>query len=183
MGLMSKSITRSAGFKLYESITGQINFDAYFEGLNMPDTFYSWFLVTELHVWMLMARLMNEGEKGRLVRNAVVEALWQDVDFRSKQLGETSSSLRRKQIQDLADQFQACLFSYDEGLSSSDHVLAGALWRNLLQYQDLEVDQIVLVDQIVDYVRQQMSMLDKVDQELLVLGTGTLNWTTLKFKQ
>ena len=60
---------------------------AAFTGLNMPDTFYSWFLVTELHVWMLMARLMNEGEKGRLVRNAVVEALWQDVDFRSKQLG------------------------------------------------------------------------------------------------
>ena len=36
-----------------------------------------------------MARLMNEGENGRLVRNALVEALWEDVDFKSKQIGVT----------------------------------------------------------------------------------------------
>ena len=34
-----------------------------------------------------MVRLMQEGEEGRLVRNALVEAMWEDVDFKSKQLG------------------------------------------------------------------------------------------------
>ena len=34
-----------------------------------------------------MARLMNEGEKGRLLRNAVVEAMWDDVEAKSKRLG------------------------------------------------------------------------------------------------
>jgi hypothetical protein len=53
----------------------------------MDDTFHSWFVVRGLHVWMLMARLMNEGDKGRIVRNAVVEAMWDDVDAKSKQLG------------------------------------------------------------------------------------------------
>lgn len=34
-----------------------------------------------------MVRLMNEGENGRLVRNALVEAMWEDVEYKSKQLG------------------------------------------------------------------------------------------------
>jgi len=179
LGILSKTVARSSGFKLYESITKQIDYDEYFRTLNMPDTFFSWFLVTEVYVWMLMVRVMNEGEKGRLVRNAIVEAMWQDIDYRSKQLGETSSSLRRKQIQELADQFQACLFSYDEGLMSSDHVLAGALWRNLLQNEDIE--DLALTDKLVGYVRQQISLLDQVDQEILLLGTGNLSWTKIKF--
>lgn len=53
----------------------------------MPDTFYSWFLVTELHVWMVMVRLMAEGEEGKFTRNALVEALWEDTETRSKKLG------------------------------------------------------------------------------------------------
>ena len=29
------------------------------EAFDMPDTFFSWFLVTELHVWLMGARLMQ----------------------------------------------------------------------------------------------------------------------------
>ena len=94
-------------------------------------------------------------------------------------LQETSSSLRRKQIQELADQFQACLFSYDEGLMSSDHVMAGALWRNLLQNEDVE--DLAIVDKLVGHVRQQMSLLDQVDPEVLLIGSGTFSWTKLNF--
>lgn len=39
-----------------------------------------------------MVRLMQEGEEGRLIRNALVEALWEDVDIKSKQLGVISKS-------------------------------------------------------------------------------------------
>jgi cytochrome b pre-mRNA-processing protein 3 len=52
----------------------------------MADTFYSWFLITELHVWMLMVRTMAEGEEGRFVRNNMVEAMWQDISTRAKKL-------------------------------------------------------------------------------------------------
>jgi cytochrome b pre-mRNA-processing protein 3 len=52
----------------------------------MPDTFNSWFLVTELHVWMLMVRAMAEGDEGRFVRNNIVEAMWEDVITRVKKL-------------------------------------------------------------------------------------------------
>lgn len=53
----------------------------------MPDTFYSWFVVTELHVWMLSARVMAEGDDGRILRNGIVEALWCDVQLRTKKVG------------------------------------------------------------------------------------------------
>ena len=56
----------------------------------MPNTFNSWFLVTELHVWLLLTRLMAEGsetgEKGRFMRNSIVEAMWNDVNSRAKKI-------------------------------------------------------------------------------------------------
>lgn len=54
---------------------------------NMADTFFSWFLVTELHLWMIMVRYMAEGNAGRLVRNSVVNTLWEDTKARAINLG------------------------------------------------------------------------------------------------
>lgn len=59
----------------------------FFDTLALPDTFYSWFVITELHIWMLSVRLMAVGEDGRIVRNGMMEALWNDVPTRVKYLG------------------------------------------------------------------------------------------------
>lgn len=40
---------------------------------------------------MVFVRLMNESTKGTMIRNFMVEALWNDVDFRSKKLGHVRS--------------------------------------------------------------------------------------------
>lgn len=71
----------------------------WFESLDLPDTFASWFNITELHVWLLMVRYMAEdvmlpsGEKkkyikgdGHFVRNCIIEALWADVANKIKLL-------------------------------------------------------------------------------------------------
>lgn len=70
---------------------------------------------------------MQEGDEGRLVRNSMFKALWQDCDTKSKKLEGAIASARRRQIQEIGDQFQATLVSYDEGLQGSDVVLAGKL--------------------------------------------------------
>ena len=36
-----------------------IDVKQFMEAFDMPDTFFSWFLVTELHVWLMGARLMQ----------------------------------------------------------------------------------------------------------------------------
>lgn len=68
----------------------QINYLEFFKRFELPDTFNSWFLVTELHVWMLLVRAMAEGsetgEDGRFLRNCIVEAMWADVGTRAKKL-------------------------------------------------------------------------------------------------
>lgn len=53
----------------------------------MSDTLFSWFLVTELHVWMLMVRYMAEGKSGNFIRNEIVTAMWDDTKARTEQLG------------------------------------------------------------------------------------------------
>lgn len=71
----------------------------WFEKLDLPDTFVSWFTITELHVWILMVRYMAEdisiatNDKkqyvkgdGHFVRNCIIEALWADVGNKIKLL-------------------------------------------------------------------------------------------------
>lgn len=41
-------------FFLYAELTKQVNYLQFFKVFNMEDTFNSWFLITELHIWMLM---------------------------------------------------------------------------------------------------------------------------------
>ena len=72
---------------------------------------------------------MSEGDQGRMVRNSLVEALWADCENRAKAIGDMSLSARSKQISSVAEEFQAALFIYDEGLLGNDVQLANALWR------------------------------------------------------
>ena len=120
---------KASGYILLTHCAQRTDLMKFFETFNMPDTFYSWFLVTELHVWLVGVRLMAEGDEGRLVRNSMVEALWVDCENRAKAIGDMSLSTRSKQIAGVAEEFQAALFIYDEGLLGTDMQLANALWR------------------------------------------------------
>jgi len=161
-----KSKLRASGYVLLTQCTMLTELEAFFSTFSMPDTFYSWFLVTELHVWMLGARVMREGQYGRVVRNHLVEALWQDCDLRAKSIGSMSTSSRTASIRDMAEEFHAALFVYDEGLVGSDMQLAGALSRRFFRSMPDREGQIVdpvQVEQLVEYVRRAMHYLDSLD--------------------
>ena len=97
----------------------------------MEDTFSSWFAVMELHTWLLACRLMCEGDEGRLVRNSMIKAMWEDVETRSKKLEGALASARKHQVGELNQIFQANLFGYDEGLLTDDRILAGKYYSLL----------------------------------------------------
>lgn len=90
-------------------------------------------------------------------------------------LQDTPTSVRRKQIQILVDEFQASLFGYDEGLMDSDQVLAGALWRNFLLQQDFEPYKL---EMLVDYVRENIACLDRTNNEN-IFKDCKVKWTKL----
>lgn len=87
-----------SGYLLYESIADNISYGEFFQKYNLPDTFYSWFAVTELHIWILSVRVMAEGEDGKTVRNAMMEAMWTDVQKRSKKLGVITTNISQNHI-------------------------------------------------------------------------------------
>ena len=43
----------------------QVDLESFFKIFDMPDTYYSWWLITELHVWMLCVRLSVGNTKGK----------------------------------------------------------------------------------------------------------------------
>ncbi|XP_073991130.1 ubiquinol-cytochrome c reductase complex assembly factor 1 isoform X1 [Rhodnius prolixus] len=167
---------RATGFHLYECVADNVDHMKFMKELRMPDTFSSWFLVTELHVWMLMAMLMGEPKYGRFLRNCIVEAMWEDVTTRAKKLGTEHLSIVRSQIRTLSEEFQAALVSYDEGLLSSDTVLAGAIWRRLLvrdpscTAKDLEA--------VVKYIRKSMVQLDSWDLDTFI-SEKKIHWVPI----
>ncbi|EDW17954.1 ubiquinol-cytochrome-c reductase complex assembly factor 1 [Drosophila mojavensis] len=154
---------------LYESVADKINYVAFFRDFNLPNTFNSWFLVTELHVWLLMMRSMAEGsetgEDGRFLRNCIVEAMWGDVNTRAKKLGANNPSQTRRQIETLSEQFQAALIAYDEGIMSDDRVLASALWR---RFFEMDCDDYTQIERLVKYVRIQALMLDSLSRDQFI---------------
>ncbi|XP_076317676.1 ubiquinol-cytochrome c reductase complex assembly factor 1 isoform X2 [Tachypleus tridentatus] len=154
LGLLDVSKMRlmaSAVF-LYEACVDDVNVSVFFSRYRFPDTFLSWFLVMELHVWMCLVRVMKEGDKGRFMRNKVVEAMWKDVDVRLSKLGESSTAKKKEGKQELQNHFQASLFSYDEGLLSDDKILAAAIWRILFCYSCTSP---IFLEELVHYVRKQ----------------------------
>ncbi|CAL7948932.1 unnamed protein product [Xylocopa violacea] len=152
------------GCQLYDDIPDRLNYSVFFKDLSMPDTFYSWFLITELHVWMLMLRFMAEGEKGKEVIKSIVEAMWHDVIVRSDQLGPSLAKYKKKQIMQLSHEFNAAIIDYDEGIMSDDKILAGALWR---RFFCMECNNPEHVERLLIYVRKQTSLFDKIPSEQL----------------
>ncbi|XP_045765499.1 ubiquinol-cytochrome-c reductase complex assembly factor 1 [Maniola jurtina] len=177
VGWMDQERTRLklTGYFLYECVPDRVAYNEWFEKLELPDTFASWFMVTELHVWLLLVRYMAEDvtsigtEKkkyvkgdGHFVRNCIIEALWADVANRIKLLEGANPAIARKQVSELSEQFQASLVGYDEGLND-DKVLAAAVWRRFYTLaEDVKADHVL---KIVHFIRHQLSVLDKIPSE------------------
>ncbi|KAJ8894395.1 hypothetical protein PR048_007046 [Dryococelus australis] len=170
----SRSKLRVSGYVLYENVADRVDYSRFFRGnslgsmqlhnfklfhlhlpteFGMSDTFLSWFVITELHMWMLMVRVMAEGKEGTFVRNCMVRAMWDDATVRAKKLEEVNPAGVREQLNTLSEEFQASLFGYDEGLLADDKVLAGAIWRRFFQ---LNCSDPQCVESLVQFVRQQV---------------------------
>ena len=181
-GGLPKSKLKASGYILETHCSQAVDLRAFLAELEMPDTFYSWFLVTELHIWLLGARLMAEGDMGRMVRNNIVEALWVDCDNRAKAIGDLASSVRSNYIMEMAEQFQASLFVYDEGLLGNDIQLANAIWRrfflSLKEESEEQVPDPEKLELLVSYVRRtahHLNQLDGVD----IIVKNNVKWLKL----
>ncbi|XP_030760458.1 ubiquinol-cytochrome-c reductase complex assembly factor 1 [Sitophilus oryzae] len=156
---------KASGYLIYEAIVDKINYLEFFEKYDIPDTFYSWFVLTELHIWMVSVRAMADEVDGEAIRNGMIEALWSDVTQRIKRVGTPSVSGTRNTLMQLSEQLQAALLAYDEGVNSDDTVLAGAIWRRIYQKNTASPHHL---EELVLYVRKHVNMLDGLSKEELL---------------
>lgn len=161
-----KMILKNAGLRLYLCCVELVDHDQFSKEFALPDTFNTWFRITELHIWMCMVRLAREGKEGMFVRNKLMQFMWLDVDKRTRKLGDgTSFTSRREGILNIGAHFKATLFAYDEGLLSDDTVLAGALWRNFFE---MDCKDVTHLENLVHYVRKQLQYLELQDSSSVI---------------
>ncbi|KAK2861531.1 hypothetical protein Q5P01_001064 [Channa striata] len=163
-----------AALRMYTCCVERVNYDEFFERCSLPDTLNSWFLVAQLHVWMCLVRMRQEGRAGKYMCRYIVHSMWEDVEQRSKIMG-IDATHRKEAMKMMTETFYAAIFGYDEGVLSDDSVLAAALWRNLFNRQCEDPRQLEL---LVEYVRKQMQFIDALDGEDLLL-TGEVKWRPL----
>jgi len=172
-----KYILRHSALRLYLCCVELVDHDSFIKEFGLPDTLNSWFRVTELHVWMCMVRLAQEGKEGVMLRNFMIEFFWEDLDKKMKKLGTMmSSTTRREGIQELSETFKASLFAYDEGLMSDDKVLAGCVWRTLFERN---CDDAAHLNTMVTYIRKQVAHLDGMDSGV-IQSAGLFTFLPLK---
>ncbi|GIX94765.1 ubiquinol-cytochrome-c reductase complex assembly factor 1 [Caerostris darwini] len=171
----SSTLMKAGGHVTYEKCSNAIDYFEFFRYFNLPDTFHSWFLVMQLHVWMCIAVTIIE-QHGRQFKYHIVNSMWKDVESRVAQLQEIPSSSRRKYLTEMKEQFRPFKVSWDEGLISEDTTLAAAAWRTLYDCHNIDPR---LLEAIVLYVRKQINHLDSLNTEEFMVR-GSVSFLTIK---
>ncbi|XP_067904736.1 ubiquinol-cytochrome-c reductase complex assembly factor 1 isoform X1 [Heterodontus francisci] len=163
-----------AGLRMYTCCVERIDYDELFERCNLSDSLNSWFLIAQLHVWMALVRMKQEGREGKYMCKYIVHSMWEDLEQRGKVMGIESVVLKEN-MRVMTENFYAAIFGYDEGILSDDRVLAASLWRHLFNKQCEDPGQLELM---VEYVRKQIQYLDSLSGDDLLL-TGEVKWRPL----
>ncbi|RMZ95113.1 succinate-semialdehyde mitochondrial [Brachionus plicatilis] len=170
-----------ASLRLYLSIQYQVDYDKFFQKCQYPDVMYSFCLVTFLHVWLVSVALMQYGRSGLFVRKLLHKNMWKDIETREKKLNSPMNRENKaKAYGHLNDIFRAFLFGFDEGLLSDDTVLAGAIWRHLLEMQDIKDH--ALLGELCDYIRKNAQHLENIS-DVDILKNGIVSFVGFDQKE
>ena len=163
-----------AAFRLYLCIQYQVDYERFFRLCSLDDVMYSWCLITFLHCWMISLPLMQQGQTGLFVRRALYKNMWKDIETRERKLGRTMNKKNKsKAYNHLNDVFRGFLFGLDEGILSDDTVLAGAVWRHLMEQK--EITDFANLGVLCEYIRKNAAHLDTINEmDLLKNGIVTL---------
>lgn len=154
----------------------------YYERLGMPQTFFQWYQITSLHVWMLYVRMRAMPRKYcREYQRKLINGIFDDIDYQLREVIRINSDRTvNKYKKQFNEQLRGSIFSYDEAFLGGDKLLAAALWRNLFE-QSSVVDETVL-EQLVHYVRAQLYVLDRMSDFDFAAGRFTFLDPRLRYE-
>eukprot|EP00512_Aurantiochytrium_limacinum_P005210 CAMPEP_0171498392 /NCGR_PEP_ID=MMETSP0958-20121227/7824_1 /TAXON_ID=87120 /ORGANISM="Aurantiochytrium limacinum, Strain ATCCMYA-1381" /LENGTH=300 /DNA_ID=CAMNT_0012032785 /DNA_START=326 /DNA_END=1228 /DNA_ORIENTATION=+ len=133
--------------------------------------------LTMLHVWMVHRRLLVEDEGGRDLQEALFDACWEQTTRYVRATGVHELTVN-KHLSEVQKKCFAAAISYDHGLNITNDEnleLGSALWRNVYQSDESVPDECVF--RLADYVRNQVSSLERLDRDAVF--EGKLSWLEL----
>jgi len=139
-------------------------------GLALDVTFNTWAQVVMLHMYCLTVRLRCFPADHVQIwhQNLLDHFFYMAEDRMAVWHNMSARGTRNKYLKDLWMQWRGLLLSYDEGLIKGDAVLATAIWRNMFKgKEDADLADVALV---TAYMRQQLKMLDRMDDEEIASG-------------
>lgn len=131
----------------------QINYSEFNATFNMTYTLNNWFLVTELHIWMLMIRAMAEKRKKEEIRGFIVETFYRRCHNLIRKPHFFRYSYNENFNIQWKQPFQYAVLVYDLGLIENDMRLACALWERFFKRN---CDDYVNIELLVTYVRMNV---------------------------
>jgi len=164
-----------ASLRLYLCCVELIDHGHFMEVLQLPDTFNSWFSITELHIWLVCTQISSNSREGQFVRTKMLQHCWKDVAKRMKLMNSEFQD-RKKGLLTLSDSFVYNLYQYDQGMLGDDKMLAAALWRGFFQMQPVDMNSLEI---LVQYVRKQLTHVEQFETESL-LTVGLLTFLPLR---
>ena len=163
---------RRAGLSLYEAIVAQARSEAFYRDHGVPDTVNGRFEMIVLHVVLVVARLQAEGEDGKELARAALEAFVADVDDACRRLGIGDMGVPRhvkKATAAVLQRGNAYRAAMAAPRSLEDDPLADAVgahaWGKPLS------DDPAGRRALADYVRRAVASLDAQRGEQIVTGT------------
>ena len=150
---------KDAGFLMYGSIVAQSRQPAFFQDLEVEDTFEGRYEMLVLHVFLVLMRLRKEPEGGEEFGQAVFDTMFADLDISLREMGVGDLSIA-KRIKKLASAFYGRVGAYDEALRAEDGAaLDEALERNVFADRDGCRPAAI---RLARYVRASLSTLEDV---------------------
>lgn len=151
------------------------------QALGLQDTTLTYLRLAMLHSWMALLRYHRSLQNQAYIdfRFALLSAMIQDFDAILEDLAAESKTIQLKSKKNkvfLEGLKLQMLTEMDEGFLSSDTALAASLWRNLYDHYDCDP---VLLATAVEYVRQNISRLDRLTTEQLTRQGIADIWTKL----
>ncbi|KAI8776877.1 ubiquinol-cytochrome-c reductase complex assembly factor 1 [Biomphalaria glabrata] len=173
---VSKQKLISSGVKLYICCSDFIDFSEFVRVVKLPDTFTSWFLLVNLHLWMVNVKVSQMGKEGELMKTNMYKAMWNDVERRLNTFKDMTGREKRKSLENYYSDMISSILYYDEGLIGADKDLANSLWVQLFCMEpNIHVDQLEIM---VEYVRKQVYHHDQLDPDL-IMKTGYVSFLPL----
>jgi cytochrome b pre-mRNA-processing protein 3 len=162
---------------LYGQIVAQARQPEFYGELGVPDTLEGRFDMIVLHLVLAMRRLRREGERGRELSQALVNAFFADMDRSLREMG-VGDLVVPKRVRRMAEAFYGRASAYEQALGADgDDALEQVLIRNVFAGEVAGDASPVLTRYVLD---SENALAGQSGEEVMA---GELHWAGLRKPQ